>query len=480
MTAIRNIIQLALVPIILIGCASQPHKDPIAAMLDPSRSSSSRIRALNQIQQQQQDAPLSDPQSKRYLKSLHGLVWNDSHPLPLRQRATELLIAENQYAFLESANDLITLVDQWNMIIYLLDLAKQNRWQSFTIAAVHSWARTSTLYTDSDRPERDFIQILNPTQTPRQTLLKILTGNYHGTPPTNRPQSAMLTTKRHQIAAWLVLTRIMPQSDLYAALAAADRNSQISQDLYTAKQSLTQLPTTREGLLWINYLLHNQTPLGSPDSFSDLAPTDPYWQSTLHIRHLPVAIRHKRSEKINPTAKSIRKYLSKQTPYLRTDHPHQAEESFSQQADQLSPADLLIIQNIIEAVQSPAVLQLLFEQADRDIKDTTTELGGVLTWNESNQFIAQPFPPEIRAHDRKFYASNQLIKSMYTGLAHYHFHAQKHKNHQFAAPGKGDQNFADRLGTHAVVFTFISTNTLNVDYYQPNGIVIDLGTISRP
>jgi hypothetical protein len=30
------------------------------------------------------------------------------------------------------------------------------------------------------------------------------------------------------------------------------------------------------------------------------------------------------------------------------------------------------------------------------------------------------------------------------------------------------------------VFTFIDENRLNADYYQPNGIVIDLGTVYRP
>ena len=469
-----------LLSLFLIGCATKPYADPIKVMLDASRPGSSRLRALNQINQQSQTTPLPATEHKRYLKSLHGLVWNDSHPLPLRQRATELLIAQNQQAFLESANDLITIVDQWNMIIYLLDLAKQNRWQSFTIAATHSWARPSTLYPDDSRPERDLIQILNPTQSPRQTLLQILTGNYRGTPPTNRPISAMITTKRHEIAAWLILSRITKKPDLYAALAAADRNSQISQDLHTIKQSITHLPSTREGLLWTNYLLHNPTPLGSPDTFTDLNPAEPYWQNTLHIRHLPVAIRHLRSKAPNPTSQTIRTHLVKHPPHLRTDHPHPQEESFDLQLPKLAPADLLVIQNIIQATHSLSVRQTLFAQADRDLKDTTSELGGVLTWDQSNQYIAQPFPPEIRAHDRKFYASNQLIESMYTGLAHYHFHAQKHNNQQFAAPGQGDQKFADRLGTHAVVFTFIDANTLNVDYYQPGNIVIDLGTITRP
>ena len=38
---------------------------------------------------------------------------------------------------------------------------------------------------------------------------------------------------------------------------------------------------------------------------------------------------------------------------------------------------------------------------------------------------------------------------------------------------------ADRLRPTAVVFTFIDRDTLGVDYYQPQGVVVDLGTIRR-
>jgi hypothetical protein len=64
-------------------------------------------------------------------------------------------------------------------------------------------------------------------------------------------------------------------------------------------------------------------------------------------------------------------------------------------------------------------------------------------------------------------------------LAHYHFHAQEYKNSEFAGPGKGDIDTADRLDFNFLVFTFIDEKTLNVDFYQPGGVVVDLGTIKR-
>ncbi len=41
----------------------------------------------------------------------------------------------------------------------------------------------------------------------------------------------------------------------------------------------------------------------------------------------------------------------------------------------------------------------------------------------------------------------------------------------------GDQKFADKYQLNNLVLTSIDANRLNVDYYQPGGIVIDLGTL---
>jgi hypothetical protein len=85
----------------------------------------------------------------------------------------------------------------------------------------------------------------------------------------------------------------------------------------------------------------------------------------------------------------------------------------------------------------------------------------------------------MRAHDLKFLAPQALIDRVYTGLAHYHFHAQEYKNTNHAGPGIGDMEFAKRLNFNCLVFTFVERDRLNVDYYQPNGAVVDLGTLER-
>ena len=72
-----------------------------------------------------------------------------------------------------------------------------------------------------------------------------------------------------------------------------------------------------------------------------------------------------------------------------------------------------------------------------------------------------------------------MILHLYTAIAHYHFHAQQHKNAAYAGPGDGDLALADRLHFNFLVFTYIDANRLNADLYLPGATIIDLGTIRR-
>ncbi len=95
------------------------------------------------------------------------------------------------------------------------------------------------------------------------------------------------------------------------------------------------------------------------------------------------------------------------------------------------------------------------------------------------QFITHLYKPEITINDARFLPPPAMIVELYTGLAHYHFHAQRIKNAGFAGPGRGDLDTAEHLNFNFLVFTFIDENRLNVDYYSRGGVVVDLGTLRR-
>lgn len=165
----------------------------------------------------------------------------------------------------------------------------------------------------------------------------------------------------------------------------------------------------------------------------------------------------------------------------RTDRPNirSTPERLVDHADNLGWADLLVIHLLLDALGERAMIDSLFAQAEADRRDTTSELGGVLTWNEAGEITATPFAPMMRRHDEIYIASDDCINAMHTGLAHYHFHAQWYDNADWAGPGGGDFRFANNLHANCVVFTFIDRDTLNVDIYFPGEAVIDLGCIER-
>ncbi|MCA9283506.1 MAG: hypothetical protein KDA30_15890, partial [Phycisphaerales bacterium] len=61
----------------------------------------------------------------------------------------------------------------------------------------------------------------------------------------------------------------------------------------------------------------------------------------------------------------------------------------------------------------------------------------------------------------------------------FHFHASDYANRRYAGPSDGDLEYAKRQGRCGLVYTFVSPNKMNADYYTPDGAVVDLGAVER-
>ncbi len=147
---------------------------------------------------------------------------------------------------------------------------------------------------------------------------------------------------------------------------------------------------------------------------------------------------------------------------------------------QPSPTDAAVCAEILRGLRAnPALVAALFKEADRDLADTRSEHGGLLRWNEQNEVIFEAIAPVSRSHDGTYLPPESLFVKLRDGLAHVHFHAQKHANGAYAGPGRGDLIFSENNRVNAVVFTFVDENTLNADAFFPGKIVVDLGCITR-
>ena len=133
-----------------------------------------------------------------------------------------------------------------------------------------------------------------------------------------------------------------------------------------------------------------------------------------------------------------------------------------------------------EALRSQAFVAHVFDYADRDMIDRTTEFGGIVELDPKGRFELLEYQPRARVADDRYLASSKLFKDGYTALFHFHNHAQKYRNERYAGPHLGDFEYADETGVNGLVFTFIDEATLNVDFYREGSVVVDLGTITRP
>ena len=136
----------------------------------------------------------------------------------------------------------------------------------------------------------------------------------------------------------------------------------------------------------------------------------------------------------------------------------------------------------LDVLSERALRAHLFEVADRDREDRTTEYGGVVALAAGSASTAEflEFEPRAKASDIRYESPQALFDALYTGLYHVHFHAQNYENEKYAGPHMGDFAFGDSARCNGLVFTFLSADLLGVDFYRHGRVVVDLGAIERP
>ena len=453
------------------ACTPKSFDDPIARILDRDADPTHRLAALEQARQQMPDHP-------DRIAALNRLVWSNSHPDALRIRAVDELIEHDAAAFRRSLSEQIVRVGNWAILNHIFEQAVERQWADVTPAIVRHYAIKAYGIPDDQRPERQVIEKLNPGRTVEQVVFDVF-ANVQGK-----------ASMAQQAGAWYLLSRLYDRPRLCELLDAAPSATPLVVDLKAAAADLNVMPTNREGLLWLLYIR-------SADPKEDS-----YWQAArtaverlagpdrngLALRHLAPLLAAAESSH-TATYDELRERLVRRIDVDAEHYKPEAKPAHQPQDDSLQShaesgglvwADLLTIGLLLDAVRKPGVTAALFEQADADLLDSTAEHGGVLEIDRSSgQASAIGYTPSIRRHDLEFVPPDEMMCRLYTACAHYHFHAQAYRNGEYAGPGGGDLKAADKLNFNFLVFTFIDRNTLNVDYHQPGGVVVDLGVIRR-
>lgn len=448
------------------GCVADRYVDPIAVMVDREAGYSRRRAAEEQARRELADSP-------RRIAALETILWQRGYPAWQRRDAVDQLVEHDEAAFRASLPRRFGLLSDWDTINHIFDLAVERGWEDFTPVVVRNYARRAHGIPDDQRPERRVLRELHPDTSVEQVIFDVFAD----------PDDVLAYADR--VAAWELMVRLSDGPTLARLLEAAPARTPLAIDLKAAAADLAVLPPHREGVLWMQYLRQPQRRGFWDQAAAVVARLDSDRRAGLSLRHLPVLV----CARAEDLGRPVDVLAGRVAAAVRTAEHHMTgptydgpmrdwPQTFAHWSDQLSWGDLLAIDTMLQAMGDVQLAQSLFEQAERDRRDPGTEYGGVLA-HDGGSFVAIAFEPMVRRHDLKFIPPQAMVERLYTGLAHYHFHAQRHRNRAYAGPGEGDLKTADRLGATCLVLTFIDEDRLNVDYYQPGRIVIDLGTLKR-
>jgi hypothetical protein len=445
---------------------------------DREANPSAREKAIRAGFEQAQSGEIDRKDWRERTKSI---AWLASNPARTRLVALEMLLQDDPEDTKYMVGLMLPKEPAWPVIDWMSQTAGSRGWVEVTPALVRSWARPVIEPTDNDRPERAAIIELHPNRQVVDVVFDVFA----------TPADETLLEQRRRTDAWALLARIDPSlsrtRELLATLAPRDDDELIAA-LAAAAEDLRAVPQTAEQLEWLT-AMREQTEFWD-ECAAAVAMLDADQLARFELRHAsavrwasvnrPQWLVASRGELISELRDRLggRKTFQRYSGYAEGQTP---EERFERNEDKLSWGDALLLLIADQAIADSAVRAELFEQAAADQRDNSTEYGGVLDASGKGfKAISYPPRPGQRVGDNRFVASQDLLDASVDALFHYHFHASRTSMRDYAGPGEGDDAYARTLGRSCIVFTTLGKDSMNADYYQPDGVVIDLGEIRRP
>lgn len=486
---------LAACALLLAGCSGTPRlSDPLSQLQDPTASVGRRVAAAEQAWERVLTGEGDRPATRATMKSL---AWSRQAPVQVRLACLEALLNDPSPAGQADAREMASMMIWREPLLPIVELiaktAADRGWLEFTPSLVRSYAQHRPLVRDQDRPERKALQALHPDRPVAEVVFGIFLR-----PEIEGGVYDMDWSERTRMDAWDLLQRLDPAGDLRGRLlagseaAVADAGGvEVVRTLRAGLNDLRVVPKTSEELRWL-IRLHDSANRANAawwrEASRAIGALAGDRGERLELRHAEAirwAAAH-RSDWLDRTRdellEEIRQRVTPRDRFPRREGVASfrgvRSESVEFWGERMSWGDALSVLVVDEALQTSDFERAIFEFAELDRADTTTEYGGTLEWVDGRRWRLSLFPP--RASDRRgddvFVASAEMIEASDRALAHFHLHAQRVNMVPFAGPSQGDLAYAARSGRTCVVFTSIDARTMNIDFYTPGGIVIDLGT----
>ncbi len=479
----------------LSGCATDGQSshpmstgDPTADLRNPELHSGVRAKAVTHLWAQVEAGTLDRSVARDTLKAV---AWPVNNPEELRLSALETLFADRLND--DDSRALTRLMlphggGSEDVTEYLAMTAAKRGWTECGPAIVRSYSRFNVSINDAKRSERTALLLMHPDRSITQIVYSVFLD-----PQTNPGPETIRFDDRTRTDAWNLLARLDPTGEHRAGLILDPPTSPVAASTQPMLAALRDglrdfrvVPITGDELQWLADA-HKKAPdwwAQSANAVRQLPAS-----TRLEFRHVeavrwasfnqPAWLKASQSELLASLESHQQRSTLIERRADRTKDGRRRGERIDDWLDTLSWADALTLTVVEQAVRDSYVIGQIRQQVMLDRKDTSTEYGGMLEAVGGDGFDAVLFPPRPsqRLNDTTFVASQDMINSSYKALVHYHLHAQRRSNDQFAGPSLGDLQYAARSGRTCVVFTTVGNDRLNIDVYSPDGSVIDLGVI---
>jgi hypothetical protein len=482
------------------GCGSMVSKtgDPIAALRNPGISGMEREAAVARAWELGESDPTQKPAVRKALKDV---VWAQNMGEMLRSAALNQLLQDTDPASIEDTREMLRLIlprePSRSIVAIAAREAEKRGWREFAPALVRSWSRPNEAVKDIDRAERTALARLFPDKNVEDVVYDVFLN-----PPEQSGTSTFDWSDRVRADAWDLLARIdadgVRRADLIngsQSVTASASSRKVVEDLRASVRDLKVVPLTGAELRWLASLRDSSKPGNAAwwnDATNAVRQLDASRTDRMALRHVeavrfatrykPEYVRATRAELLSMLEDRLKKREHWRRTKDTTEFKLPLKEYIDAWREQLRWGDLLAMLLVDDALRTPAMTEALFLQTELDRRDDTTEYGGVLSYAADGAPVVTLYPPRPsqRTGDMSFVASDEMIRRSDTALAHYHFHVQRERNEGYAGPSGGDMKYAASLGRNCLVITSVRSDTLAFDFYQPDGVVIDLGSIERP
>lgn len=283
-------------------------------------------------------------------------------------------------------------------------------------------------------------------------------------------------------SAMEVLAARMPATSLRGRIAAMDPQSDAIRSLQYYLQRFNYLPTQRNELL-AAVVVHT----AKPRMLDDAAALADLWQAAnryefnirdFHLlsrlqrdstRHLP-----SRGELVQLLAAAIANRRHTYRPVSGAAARPDAAAEFARHVGDLSMADLVNLHLLDEMLRRSRVQLGLAVMADRDRADRSSQWGGLIFY-ENGRAEARLYPPGRTGRDQAYVPSDLMLQDAADCLMHFTAHFEKADNAERTGPDPAELAYARDLNCYCVVFTSLGLDAFNATYYNPQGLVVNLG-----